>query len=60
MANNLKTITLVSALKDEKKEYMFALIKSANIIKEFIDKNFHPFLNDKSSAEMWTILNGRF
>ncbi len=59
-ANDLKTATLVSALRNEKKEYTLALTKSAGIIKELVDKSLHPLLNDKSSAEMWTILKDRF
>lgn len=59
-ANNLKTATLVSALRDEKKEYTLALTKSVGLIKELADKSLHPLLNNKSSVEMWTILQDRF
>ncbi len=59
-ANDLKTATLVSTLRDEKKEYTLALTKSVGIIKELVDKSLYPLLNNKSSAEMWTILKDRF
>ncbi len=51
---------LVSALRDEKKDHLIALTKSAGIIKELVDKNFHPLLNGKTAQEMWTILEARF
>lgn len=52
VANNLKTVILVSTLRDEKKEYIFALIKTVSLIKKFVDENLYPLLNDKSYAEM--------
>ncbi len=47
-------------LRDEKKDYTFALTKSAGIIKELVDKSCYPLLDDKSFAEIWTILKDRF
>lgn len=52
VVNNLKTITLVSALKDKKKEYNLALTKSARLIKELVDRSFYLLLDDKSFIEM--------
>lgn len=60
VTNNLKTMTLVFALRDKKKEYTFALIKSTGIIKEFVDKNLYPLLDNKFSIKMWTILKDWF
>ncbi len=51
---------LVSALRDEKKNHLIALTKSAGIIKELVDKNLHPLLNGKTAQEMWAILEVRF
>lgn len=50
MANNLKTTTLVFALRDEKKEQMFAMTKSVGLIKELVNKSLYLLLNDKSFA----------
>lgn len=52
--------TLVSALRDEKKDYLIAFTKSAGIIKELVDKNLYPLLNGKTAQEMWAILEARF
>lgn len=57
---DLRPLTLVSALRDEKKDHLTALTKSAGLIKELIDKSLHPLLNNKTAAEMWTILEDRF
>ena len=57
---DLRPSTLVSALRDEKKDYLIALTKSAGIIKELVDKNLHPLLNGKTAQEMWAILEARF
>lgn len=51
---------LASALREEKKEYLVALSKSAGIIQELVDKNLHPLLNGKTAQEMWAILEARF
>lgn len=45
---------------NQKKDYINALAKSAGIIKELVDKSLYPLLNNKTSAEMWTILIDRF
>ncbi len=57
---DLRPSTLVSALRDEKKDHFIALTKSAGLIKELVDKSLHPPLNNKTVAEMWTLLKGRF
>lgn len=57
---DLRPSTLVSALRDEKKDYLIALTKSAGIIKELVDKNLHPLLNGKIAQEKWAILEARF
>lgn len=59
-AADLRPSTLVSALRDEKKDHSTALTKSAGLILELVDKSLHPLLNNKSAAEMWTILENRF
>lgn len=59
-AADLRTNMLVSALRDEKKDHLIALTKSAGIIKELVDKNLHPLLNGKTAQEMWAILEARF
>lgn len=59
-AADLRPSTLVSALRDEKKDYLTALTKSAGLIKELVDKSLHPLLHGKTAQEMWTILADRF
>ncbi len=51
---------LASALREEKKDFLTALSKSAGLIKELVDKSLHPPLSEKSVVEMWTILEKRF
>lgn len=57
---DLRPATIVTALRDEKKDHLIALTKNAGLIKELVDKSLHPLLNNKSAAEMWTILENRF
>ena len=59
-AVDLRPSTLVAALRDEKKDHFIALTKSASLIQEMVDKNVHPLLNDKTAAEIWTLLEDRF
>ena len=59
-AEDLWLSMLASALREEKKDFLAALSKSAGLIKELVDKSLHPLLSDKSAAEMWTILENRF
>ena len=59
-AADLRPSTLVSALRDEKKDHFTALTKSAGLIIQLVDKSLHPLLNDKTAAEMWSILENRF
>lgn len=48
----------MAALRDEKKDHLIVLTKSAGLIKELVDKSLHPL--HKSAAEMWTILENEF
>ena len=48
---DLRPSTLVSALRDEKKDHFMALRKSVGLILELVDKILHPLLNNKSAAE---------
>lgn len=57
---DLRPSTLVSALRDEKKDYLTGLTKSAGIIQELVNKNLHALLNGKTAQEMWAILEARF
>lgn len=59
-AVDLRPSTLVSALRDEKKDYLNTLTKSAGLIKELVDRSLHPLLHEKTAQEMWTILADRF
>ena len=47
-------------MRDEKKDHFIALTKSVGLIKELVDKSLHPPLNNKTVAEMWTLLEDRF
>lgn len=60
VAVDLRPSTLVSALRDEKKDHFIALTKSAGLILEMVDKSLHPLLDDKTAAEMWTLFGDRF
>ncbi len=51
---------LTATLRDKKKDYLVALTKSAGIIQELVDKSLYSLLHNKTSAEMWTILQDRF
>lgn len=51
---------LAAALRDEKKDYLVALTKSAGIIQELVDKSLHPLFYNKTATEMWVILEERF
>ncbi len=59
-AVDLRPSTLVAALRDEKKDHFIALTKSVGLIQEMLDKSLHPLLNDKTAAEMRTLLEDRF
>lgn len=52
--------TLISALKDEKKNHFIALTKSAGLITKLVDKSLHLLLSNKIADEMWTLFKGRF
>ena len=60
MLEDLMLVTLVTALRDKKKNYHVGLTKSAGLIKELVDKILHFLLNNKSAAEIWTFLESRF
>lgn len=51
-AVGLRPSTLVSALRDKKKDHLNTLTK----IKELVDESLHPLLHEKTAQEMWTIL----
>ncbi len=57
---DLRPSTLVSTLRDEKKDYLTGLTKSAGIIQELVNKNLGPRLKGKTAQEMWAILEARF
>ena len=52
MAADLRPPTFVAALRDEKKDYLAGLIKSAGLIKKLVDKSLYPHFNYKSAAKM--------
>lgn len=56
----MRPSTLVSALRDKKKDNINALAKSAGIIKELVNKSLYSLLNNKTAAKMWTIVRDRF
>lgn len=57
---DLRPSTLVSALRDEKKDHLSGLGKAASTIKDYVNASLHPILEGKTPPEMWTILEGRF
>ena len=57
---DLRPSTLVSALRDEKKDHLSGLGKAASTIKDHVNASFHPILQEKTPSEMWTILEDRF
>ena len=59
-AEDLRPFMLTLALREEKKDFLAALSKSAGLIKELVDKSLYPLLSEKSTAKMWTILENRF
>lgn len=46
VANDLKTIILVSTLRDKKKKYTLILTNSVGLIKKLVDKSLYPPLNE--------------
>lgn len=46
--------------RDEKKNHLITLTKSAGLINGLVDKSFHSLLNNQTAAEMWTLLENRF
>lgn len=59
-AEDLRPSMLAAALRDDKKDYLVTLTKSAGIIQELVDKSLHPLIHNKTAAEMWAILEERF
>ncbi len=57
---DIRLSTLVSALRDEKKDYLTGLTKSAGIIQEPVNKNLHPLLNGKTAQEVQAMLEAWF
>lgn len=57
---NLRPAMLVTALRDEKKDYHVGFTKSVGLIKKLVDKTIYPFLNNKNAALMWTFLENKF
>lgn len=51
-AADLRPISPLSAIRNEKKYHPIALTRSAGIIKELADKNLYPLLNGKTTQEM--------
>lgn len=60
MLKDLRSVTLVSALRDEKKNYYIGLTKSAGQIKVFVDKSVYLLVNNKSAAKIQAFLESRF
>lgn len=60
VAVDLRPFILVSVLRDEKKDDLIALTKSADLIFELVEKSLHPLLDDKTIAEMWTFFGEKF
>ena len=58
-SEDLRPSMLAAALRDERKDYLVALTKSASIIQELVDKSLHLLLHNKTSAKMWTIFQDR-
>lgn len=50
----------MATLKDEKKDYLIGLTKSAVVIKKLVDKSLHHLLNNKSIAEIWAFFKNKF
>lgn len=57
---DLRPSTLVSALRDEKKDHLSGLGKAASTIKDHINTSLHPILQEKTLPEMWTIIEDHF
>lgn len=56
----MRPSTLVSALRDKKKDYLSGLGKAASTIKDHVNAYLHPILEGKTPSEMWIILEDRF
>ena len=59
-AIDLRPSTRVLALREEKKDHLTALTKSASLIKELVNKSLHHLFNNETGIEMWTILEDCF
>lgn len=53
---DLSPSTLVSALRDEKKDHLSGLGKAVSIIKDHVVDSLHPLFLGKNAPEMWLIL----
>lgn len=49
---NLRPSTFVTALQDEKKDHLIGLTKSADLIKELVNKSLHLLLSNKNTFKM--------
>lgn len=57
---DLRPSTLVSALRDEKKDHLSGLGKAVSTVKDHVADSLHPLLLGKTAPEMWSILGNRF
>lgn len=57
---DLRPSIFVLALKDKKKENFIVMIKNSRLILEFVNKNLHLLLINKSAAKIWAILKNCF
>ena len=57
---DLRQSILVLALRDKKKGYLSGLGKAISTIKEYVANLLHFFLKEKTTPEIWSILESRF
>ena len=57
---HLRSSTLVSALKNKKKNYFSGLKKTISTIMDYMADLLHSFLEEKTVSKMWSILESRF
>lgn len=57
---DLSPSTLVSALRDEKKDHLSGLGKAVSIIKDHVVDSLNPLFLGKNAPEMWLILESLF
>lgn len=59
-AADLQPATLVPIIKNKKNNHINTPIKTVDWIKELMDERLHIFYNNKTNAQMWTILQSCF